>query len=111
MNLRQYVLMPPDDEIAWMEFLSANEQSHQTIAAGIERTGKTANRMTMTGDPRNDLNWMSDHNQMHQSEGQALGLTLPDLSDYNLKDHTQLAEWMYLHAAVHAAENDVLGIY
>lgn len=111
MNLRQFTLMDPQDEIAWLQFLGANEQSHQTIAARVETKNKVIPRVPLSGDPRKDPNWMSDHNRMHQAEGLAIGLSIPPLNDYDLNDPAQFAEWMYLHGAVHAAENDVLGIY
>lgn len=111
MNLHQFTLMDQGDEIAWLEFLSANEQSHQTIAVGIEGKGKSSIRLPMTGDPKNDPNWLSDHNRMHESECIALGFPAVNLSDYDLKDAAQFAEWMYIHAALHAAENSILGVY
>jgi hypothetical protein len=54
--------------------------------------------------------WMMDHWSVHLDIGKALGLAVPELVGYDLRDSSQFYDWMSIHGKMHSDINDALGI-
>jgi hypothetical protein len=110
-NIGLHADAPFEDDRAWLEFLGAHEQAHQTIVQALARRGHVISRPSLVSDPRDDPMWLLDHGRLHAAEAAALGGSSPDLESVDLTDEIQYQDWMRLHADVHRAENAALGIY
>ena len=110
MNLNPYRELGLDDSAGWEEFLSRHEVAHQTIAAALQRRGKSVNRVPMDSDPRDNPDWMTDHAAIHTSINRQLGLLDTDIVSADLSDEAEYLDWMRTHCAMHEAENKALGI-
>ena len=102
---------PFDDKEAFLEFIGLNEIAHQTIARFLQKFGIPISRIPLSESPLSNSNWLLDHWTLHESEGRALGIPVPDLSAVDFNDEQQYLDWMRSHAALHEAENLALGIF
>ena len=93
-----------------MTSCSPTVRAHGDVAAKLEGLGKSIDSYPLT-EMSNENDWMQIHNEIHQQEFEALGLTgLADMSEFDLSDRQQYDDFMWLHAAAHQAVNDVLGL-
>ena len=102
---------PFDDEESFLEFIGLNEIAHQTIARFLQKFGIPISRVPLLASPLSNSDWLLDHWALHQAEGRALGIPVPDLSAVDFSDEQQYLDWMRSHAALHEAENLALGIF
>ena len=106
-----FVDTPHDDKDAFRDFLFANALSHSQIAVALEQGGKPISVSPITDMGDNAANWLDVHARMHEQEFVQLGLTdMPDLRDVDFEDAAQYHDWMELHAIVHVAVNQALGL-
>lgn len=98
------------DADAFKDFLFNNSQAHRAVATKLEGLGKSIDSYPLT-EMGNPHDWLAVHDDMHQQEFNALGLTgLPSLADFDLSNESEYNDFMYLHAASHAAVNNALGL-
>ena len=99
-----------DDKSAWEDFLLANSMAHAVTAKTFEQLGHTPQFYPMTSF-ENEKDWLAFHNDVHQSEFAILGFTsMPDLSDVDLTNKEEYADWMNQHSLIHMYINQILNI-
>lgn len=102
--------VPFGNEAAWEIFLQQHALAHQAVAAALAAKGKSVSVVIMP-DPVTSLeDWLMTNNQAHQQEVTAIGLNVANINDVDLEDKEQYEQWMLLHAQIHAATNNALGL-
>jgi len=111
MDITIFTDTPFGDDAAMKDFLFSNSQAHSLVAKTLEGLGTVINSQPIS-DMRSEKDWLLVHNEIHQEELAALGITQQsvDLSEVDLKDEAQYIEWMQQHAFMHQYVNDALGL-
>ncbi len=101
----------PTDAEAMQQFSFHNNDSHVLAIRAIKTlTGLTLPQYPLDPIPPQNLGgWLYDHQAMHNSVNQTLGLPGNDLSDVDPSKLDQLTFWIQLHAQEHVAWSNALG--
>jgi hypothetical protein len=111
MNIEASSLAEFGDHDAFTDFLCQNEIAHFTFARVLsEKLNQIISTPAPAGDPMHSENWLLDHWQRHVDECQNLGISVPDLFSYDLKQEGDFYDWMDLHSSLHTLQNAALGI-
>lgn len=90
----------PETEQELLVWSFANADLHTQISNKLIFNNAASNIQTFIIDPINtdDLeSWAYRHQQIHNLQNQALGITGNDLTEFNIKDKVALRGWIWLH--------------
>lgn len=102
-----------DDDLEWQQWDVAHLVTHNRLYAATLQTGvNVVNYPIAIENVRPDQAWLQNHYQMHQSLSTGLGLgSVPfDMSDVSFDNDDEFKDWHLLHALVHQALNQTLGL-
>lgn len=101
-----------DSDESWGAFQVVHGVAHQTVHDALLRLNLVPFFVPLYDFPREgNAEYLLDHYQTHLSNASLLGIVgVPDLSSYDLDSEGQFIDFLALHAQVHAAENQALGI-
>lgn len=101
-----------DSPDAWAGFDLEHVGMHAAVYDAMLKRNLIPFYLPLAGFPRDgDEQYLLDHWQVHISNAQLLGLPgIPDLATVDLDDPLQFADWVELHAQVHANENLALSL-
>lgn len=111
MDMSIFNLAPHGNAVSMQEFVLENALSHSQISERIAKGGVILPAFPISTLGENQQEWLTNHFMMHQAEFQQIGLTgLPQLDQVDFDDEMQYYDWMEMHALVHNAVNQALGI-
>ena len=102
----------PGDEATLLQFSFANMAEHHKIAQTLfDDRGIRVDIFILDPLPINDPGvWLYQHQQAHNDQNAALGISGNDLTTVDLKDQGQFAAWIRLHAIEHREGAQILGL-
>ena len=100
----------PGDEKALLQFSFANMAEHHKIAQALfDDRGVRVDVFILDPLPINDPGvWLYQHQQAHNDQNSALGISGTDLTTVDLKDQGQFAAFIILHAIEHRTASSIL---
>ncbi len=112
MNANLFDDIPFDSEDAWGAFQINHGVTHHSVYRAILAQGKIPFYLPLFEFPRlENSGYLNDHYQVHRSQARLLGISqIADISIGDFEDPSQFANWLKIHAQIHAVENQVLGL-
>lgn len=111
-NIAALFNIPGDaDSLGWFSF--QNAASHAGIAAAV----KTQLAVVLVQYPLDPMplgealgGWLYNHQSMHDQQNAVLGIAGNDLTTFDIKDRSQVVNWIQLHAEEHRQAESLLGL-